>query len=137
MLSRKVLEIWLERWGKRYPLSPNQKNCFLARESVEELCKYEERIIRKVVNNNQKLEDALFEAESNYGLRIQRYDQNNQKMEYALEYEEREEYDYQRSGWTRNYGADFDPDDDGEITKADIKEFWFLMGDEDGLQSFI
>ena len=66
MYSNRVLEIWLEKWGDRYPLDQKQRRDFLTRNSLYELRRYEEWVIKKVIENNQKLDAALSEAQYKY-----------------------------------------------------------------------
>jgi len=119
MYSNRVLEIWLEKWGDRYPLDQKLRRAFLIKKSLDKLCQYEEWVIKKVIKNNQKLDEALSEAlsEAHYkkkGKRFRKsddcYDENgnwieiNQNDEYSRRQSNGEAEDDSSEGSPEGFG---------------------------------
>jgi hypothetical protein len=59
MNREELLRIWLKAHGKRYPLTPKQRDAFKASSEVHHILSFTDASIRRCVTRKKKLEEVL------------------------------------------------------------------------------
>lgn len=57
--AEEVLEVWESAWGDRYPLTPEQRQQFLAAPEVAPIGEYSRGEVGYFIRKNRRLKDAL------------------------------------------------------------------------------